>query len=177
MMEMAASTHTHDTRTLLLKAARSTFAKKGYDGTTVKEIADAAGVNVSLVSYHFSGKEGLYRACLEETGLNSLPQVQQILQPAKSIEEFRVRLELFTESFIQFHLEEREACSILYREAELDFAAAREVFQQIYFPLFDTIRTFFSSAQRNDFIRKELDLDVILSVVIRSCESSERRSG
>ena len=45
------------TRDLLIKAARSLFALQGYKATTVKEIADKAGVNISLISYHFDGKE------------------------------------------------------------------------------------------------------------------------
>ncbi len=61
---MNAKAPTHDSRTALLSAARYVFAEKGYEGTTVKELADRAGVNVSLVSYHFGGKEGLYKECI-----------------------------------------------------------------------------------------------------------------
>ena len=53
------------TREHLLKAGRLLFARRGYDGTSVKEIADQANANVALVSYHFGGKEGLYKACFE----------------------------------------------------------------------------------------------------------------
>ncbi len=53
-----------ETRNLLLTAARSRFAANGYTATTVREIADDAGVNVSLISRYFSSKEGLFEACL-----------------------------------------------------------------------------------------------------------------
>lgn len=48
------------TRALLLEAALDEFAAKGYAGARVQDIADRAGVNKQLISYHFGGKEGLY---------------------------------------------------------------------------------------------------------------------
>jgi len=52
------------TRQLLLTAARRRFAAHGYAATTVREIADDAGVNVALIHRYFDSKEGLFEACL-----------------------------------------------------------------------------------------------------------------
>jgi len=52
------------TRRALLQAARRRFAGQGYASTTVRQVADDAGVNVSLISRYFSSKEGLFEACL-----------------------------------------------------------------------------------------------------------------
>ena len=52
------------TRQLLLDAARRRFARDGYAATTVRDIADDAGVNVALISRYFDSKEGLFEACL-----------------------------------------------------------------------------------------------------------------
>jgi AcrR family transcriptional regulator len=46
-------------------AAEVVFARKGFDGATMREIADAAGVGLSLVVYHFTTKEGLYQSIFE----------------------------------------------------------------------------------------------------------------
>ena len=53
-----------ETRRLLLQAARDRFAVQGYAATTVREIADDAGVNASLISRYFESKEGLFEECL-----------------------------------------------------------------------------------------------------------------
>ena len=53
-----------DTRHRLLEAAILVFAKKGYDGAGIREIAQRAQANSALVTYHFGGKEGLYREAL-----------------------------------------------------------------------------------------------------------------
>lgn len=53
-------------RELLLRAARKEFASRGLEGARVDVIARKAGVNKQLVYHHFSNKETLYRAVLEE---------------------------------------------------------------------------------------------------------------
>ncbi|HTL62627.1 MAG TPA: TetR/AcrR family transcriptional regulator [Nitrospira sp.] len=50
----------------LIAAAASLFAAKGFNGTTTKEIARAAGVSEALVFKHFPTKHALYRAILAE---------------------------------------------------------------------------------------------------------------
>lgn len=52
------------TRQRLLQAARVRFARDGYAGTTVRDIASDAGVNVALIHRYFTSKEGLFEACL-----------------------------------------------------------------------------------------------------------------
>lgn len=50
----------------LIAAAASLFAAKGFNGTTTKEIAKAAGVSEALVFKHFPTKRALYTAILAE---------------------------------------------------------------------------------------------------------------
>jgi TetR/AcrR family transcriptional regulator len=56
----------NDCRSALLAVATPLFAEKGFNGVSVREIAGFAGVNVSMISYYFGGKEGLYGAVLTE---------------------------------------------------------------------------------------------------------------
>ncbi|HEY3271937.1 MAG TPA: CerR family C-terminal domain-containing protein [Geothrix sp.] len=55
---------TLDSRQRLIEAAILTFAEKGFDGAGIREIAQRAKANSALVTYHFSGKEGLYLEAL-----------------------------------------------------------------------------------------------------------------
>ncbi len=48
----------------LLRAAIQIFSQKQFDGTGIRELADAAGVNSSLIYFHFGDKAGLYREAL-----------------------------------------------------------------------------------------------------------------
>jgi AcrR family transcriptional regulator len=54
-----------DTRTLILDAARDALSQQGYALTSTRAIADRAGVPVSLVHYHFGGKQQLLASVLD----------------------------------------------------------------------------------------------------------------
>ena len=54
-----------DTRDALLTAARTEFAERGFDGATVRVIADRAGVDPAMVNHWFGGKEALFTAALD----------------------------------------------------------------------------------------------------------------
>ena len=52
-------------REQLLDVGRALFAERGYDGTSVEEIAARAGVSKPIVYEHFGGKEGLYAVVVD----------------------------------------------------------------------------------------------------------------
>ena len=54
------------TRARLLDAAGTLFAEQGFHGTTVREIADRAGVNLAAGNYHFGSKRALYLEVLRD---------------------------------------------------------------------------------------------------------------
>lgn len=49
-----------DTKAALLEAAREVFTESGYDGATVRAIANRAGVDAAMVNHWFGSKEGLF---------------------------------------------------------------------------------------------------------------------
>jgi AcrR family transcriptional regulator len=53
-----------DTRGAILEAARAEFAVRGYEGTTMRGIARAAGVDPRLVHHYFDSKEDVFVAAL-----------------------------------------------------------------------------------------------------------------
>src|SRR5919201_5483283 len=52
-------------RAQLIDVGRTVFAKRGYDGTSVEEIAEHAKVSKPIVYEHFGGKEGLYAVVID----------------------------------------------------------------------------------------------------------------
>lgn len=49
----------------ILFAAEELFAEHGFEGTSTREIAKAANVNISMISYYFGSKEKLYEKLVE----------------------------------------------------------------------------------------------------------------
>jgi AcrR family transcriptional regulator len=55
----------HDRRQEILMAAMQLFARKGFRGTTTRDLATQAEVNEAIIFRHFNTKEALYSAILE----------------------------------------------------------------------------------------------------------------
>jgi AcrR family transcriptional regulator len=60
------------TRRALLAAAQELFAAEGYEGTTVRAVADRAGVNQALLFRYFGNKEALFAEAATELALAPL---------------------------------------------------------------------------------------------------------
>ncbi len=54
-----------DTRQKLINYAGEIFSAKGFESTTVREVCQAAGVNIAAIHYHFGDKERLYLECVK----------------------------------------------------------------------------------------------------------------
>src|SRR5437762_1771431 len=54
-----------DRRNQIVAVAMDLFASKGFNGTTTKEIAEAAGVSEAIIFRHFAKKKDLYSAIID----------------------------------------------------------------------------------------------------------------
>ena len=78
------------TRTRLMDAALDLLARRGEDGVTLREVTDAAGANVSAVSYHFGSLQSLYDTAIEhalERYLDAQSEAVSGLGPESTLEE------------------------------------------------------------------------------------------
>jgi AcrR family transcriptional regulator len=87
-----------DTRARLLSAAEHLFAERGYTKVSVRAIAAAAGVNWSLVGYHFRGKEGLLSEVYRRHCSTLNAERLKLLADARRSE---TRLEAVIEAFVR----------------------------------------------------------------------------
>lgn len=56
----------NDTRSKLIETATELFATKGFGSVSIRDVTEAAQINVAAISYYFKGKEGLYQEVVEE---------------------------------------------------------------------------------------------------------------
>jgi AcrR family transcriptional regulator len=66
-------------RQQLLAAARGLFAQQGYDGVSIRQVADAAAVNPAMIHYYFGSKQGLYEAMLTDTFTPLIERLSAVL--------------------------------------------------------------------------------------------------
>ena len=66
------------TREALLAAGTELFAERGYEGVPVWTIAEKAGVNKAMISYHFGGKRQLYLSIVNATFAEIVATVERL---------------------------------------------------------------------------------------------------
>ncbi|MCX4581634.1 TetR/AcrR family transcriptional regulator [Streptomyces sp. NBC_01481] len=93
-------------REQLLDIGRTLFAEKGFEGTSVEEIAAKAGVSKPVVYEHFGGKEGLYAVVVDREMRQLLDMVTGALtagHPRELLEQAAFALldyiEMYTDGF------------------------------------------------------------------------------
>lgn len=150
----------------LLAAARRLFAEKGFDGVSVKDLANATGHNAALVNYYFKSKEGLYRECVIPLLGAGMINAECTLRPASGRQDFLTRFELFVENFIVSHLQEQDVCVILHRDLHTD--VVRNLYKDHFMCLGDHLRAFFEAAKKRKILRQDLD-PVFLTHVVKAC--------
>lgn len=69
----------NDKQIQIMEAAEKLFANRGFAGTSVRDIAEAAGVNLAMISYYFGSKEKLMEAMFLYRGEYMKMQLQNIL--------------------------------------------------------------------------------------------------
>jgi AcrR family transcriptional regulator len=82
-------------REQLIDIGRTRFAERGFDGTSIEEIASVAGVSKPVVYEHFGGKEGLYAVVVDREMSRLMEMVTQALvggHPRQKIERAALAL-------------------------------------------------------------------------------------
>src|SRR5690554_290842 len=99
------------TKGRLLSVGIMKFAEKGFAGTTVDEIVEAANVNKRMVYHYFGSKEKLYQAALKEVyqrlgnmEVTILAEPHDIEQTIRELIEIYFRFLLENPEFVRFLL-------------------------------------------------------------------------
>jgi len=64
----------------IISTAEKLFAQKGFDGTSVRDIAEEAGVNIAMISYYFGSKEKLMQTLFEQRTQHMTLRFENLIQ-------------------------------------------------------------------------------------------------
>jgi len=130
---MVTAEATPPTRELILAAATHQFAERGYDGTSLNDIADAVGIRRPSLLHHFPSKEALYQQVFIRAVTDFGERTQQAIDGNR---EGWKQLEHVLEAAFDFFVENPDFVRLVRRE-QLDSShgidlglALRPYFQQ-----------------------------------------------
>jgi AcrR family transcriptional regulator len=100
---------TRETRALLLKAAETIFARDGYEGSELGEIAALAGRTKGAIYAQFKSKEDVFLALIEDRTQRSREKIEKLLAESKTIDE-NIRM---LRTFYLERIDDRAFCILL----------------------------------------------------------------
>jgi AcrR family transcriptional regulator len=98
-----------ETRASILNAAIAEFAERGFEGASIRAIADRLGLQHPLITYHYRSKDILWRAAAEHAfaqiraGWDSSAPENSDLSPLARLREEYATLFRYTVAFPEFH--------------------------------------------------------------------------
>lgn len=81
-----------DTRSEFIEAALKLFAEHGYDGASIRMIAQQAGRPISLIGHHFGSKEGIYLEVFRYLTTRSMFSMEEVafIPPKTKVDAVRI---------------------------------------------------------------------------------------
>lgn len=110
----------------VIDAAASLFFQKGFHGTSVRDIAERATVNVSSISYYFKGKQGLLEYAVTNYYEEYLETIEQSIKSTEDLTAI-ARLNELIFTIIQYKQSKHQLTCFIQRELTLDSVFVREM--------------------------------------------------
>ncbi len=154
----------NDKQLAIIEAAEALFAENGFNGTSVRDIAEKAGVNLAMISYYFGSKEKLLEALFNHKGELSKMKLEQILsQSLTSWEKVNLLIDLYIDKVMQqqpFHrVMARE--QVLQHNPEVNAAILNMKKQNQ-----ELIARLIQEGQQNGAFRKQIDIPMLMTTMV-----------
>ena len=129
-----------ETKLAIILAAGELFAEHGLEGTSIRPIAQKAGVNIAAINYHFGSKENLYTEVLKYALLHNQSEKKEFFEASKYItkpEEIAQFLCKFIKSrFVSFFSPEKPPwfTRLILQSFSVPTSSLREIIENYFVP-------------------------------------------
>ncbi|OIK11338.1 hypothetical protein BIV60_18205 [Bacillus sp. MUM 116] len=146
------------TKDKILEAALALFAKNGYEGTSLAEIAKTVGIQKPSIYNHFKSKEEIFLTIYENILLFHVQKIKNIMDSIKELSAKEKLNQILTVTF-QYYIEFEDQSSFLNRAMVFPPELLKE---QLH----------------NQFFRSEEEMsDILRSIIKAGMEKGEIRKG
>lgn len=150
----------------ILDAAVHLFSVYGYNGVSMRRIAEAAGVSKANIYHHFESKEALYFAIMRRSAAELSLLLESLAEGKGS---FRERLEVFASAHLEHLFDHAERVRLVLREAfSGDEVRSRMVVDQMVGGLVNRMIAIFEAGQKAGLLRADLDPGLCATLLMGS---------
>ncbi|WP_281239328.1 TetR/AcrR family transcriptional regulator [Flavobacterium praedii] len=154
----------NDKQIQIIQVAEKLFAEKGFDGTSIRDIAKEAKINIAMISYYFGSKEQLlesliiYRATDIKLQLDNL--ILEDLNPAEKINKL-----------IELYIYKINGNRCIYKIVHFEFSSQKreinmEAFTELKKGNLKTLEAIIQDGQEKGFFRKDIIVPLITPTIL-----------
>ncbi|HWO75466.1 MAG TPA: forespore capture DNA-binding protein RefZ [Bacillus sp. (in: firmicutes)] len=148
-------------KTEILDSALYLFHTKGYAGTSLRDIATKANVNVAHISYYFHNKQGLLEHCI---AMFFEPYLNEIEKAVRELEhkDPRTVLNELIKRLLKFQCKNLSLTRFVWRELSIDSQVVREILSTYLMKERFLLKTIFDAGNRKRvFVKRPVEYMVV----------------
>lgn len=154
----------NDKQIKILEVAEILFAEKGFDGTSVRNIAKVAKINIAMVSYYFGSKERLLESLIVYRTSDLKNQLENLLlEDLEPIEKINKLIELYINRI--------NSNRGIYRILHFEFTSKKreqnlQAFSELKKGNLKSLETIIEEGQRKGIFRKDVIIPLITPTIL-----------
>ena len=155
----------NDKQIQIMETAEILFAEKGFNGTSVRDIAEKANVNLAMISYYFGSKDKLLEALFGYRGEYFKLKLETIIEDKglSSLEKMNILIDHYIDKIMQQQCFSR----IMVREQVLNHTGiTAELIFQMKKRNQELISKLIHEGQKKGEFRKNIDIPLMMATLI-----------
>jgi AcrR family transcriptional regulator len=149
----------------IINAAEKLFSDAGFDGTSVRDIAQAAGVNVAMISYYFGSKEKLMEAIFEQKTIKMRLKVENMLQDREM--SYHQKVNILIEDYVEKLLTQPQFHKIMLGEQLAGKPGGiAGMINELKKRNFELIKKLINEGQKSGEFRKNVDIVLMMATMV-----------
>jgi len=154
-----------DKQLQILETAERLFAARGFDGTSVRDIADEAGVNVAMISYYFRSKEKLMETLFEQRMGHIKMRVESLLKD-DALTPFQ-KMEILADEHIDRVMHRQQFHKIMFCEQVLNKNPfVIRMVRELKMRNLAVISKLIQDGQKKGVFKKKIDIMMLLTTMV-----------
>ena len=142
-----------DTTSKIIEAAIEAFSERGYNDSSTHDIAQRAGVNQGLITYHFKSKDALWRTAMDNL-FGELRNALAVRMHELREVDVRIYLKLIIREFVRWNAGNQALLRILIEEGKESGERIKWLTLRHIKPVYDAVTDLLRTGQESGAIRQ-----------------------
>ena len=148
----------------ILTKSEELFATKSYEATTVRDIAEAAGVNLAMISYYFGSKEKLLEALFKERMSEARDRIETVVRN-ESLLPFQ-KMEIMIDQYVAKVANKPAFYRVMLSEQVTNKnSVIMKLMKELKLSYATLIREVIEEGQRTKIFKKDIDIVMLLTTM------------